>query len=194
MRFPHEDDLRAERFRLIETLDGLSDDDFDHGPTLCAGWAPRDVLGHVIGLDYPAASYLPYGTRIHAAHHAQTQRARAVPRERLMRWAGHWAANPSGTSRMLAFLVFPDLAVHHQDVLRGLGLTREIPDVVANAILREGAQLSLVTNRRILTHRVVPADGGRPLGRGPQVHGTREALGLWLAGRDAVTGELEFRS
>ncbi|REE95332.1 maleylpyruvate isomerase family mycothiol-dependent enzyme [Thermomonospora umbrina] len=192
MRFPLEDELRSERFRLLETLEGLSDDAFDSGPTLCSEWAPRDVLGHLIGIDYLTGSYLPYALRMHDANRAQAERVRAMPRGRLMEWARHWAANPSLTSRAMAFLTLSDLAVHHQDVLRGLGLTREIPDVVANAILREGVQLSLLLNRRVLAHRLVPTDGGRPLGRGVEVSGTREALGLWLAGRDAVTDELEF--
>ncbi len=191
MRLPYEDALRAERHRLIDTLDGLSDDDFDAGTTLCAEWAPRDVLGHVIGLDY-ITSYLPYGPRINAANQAHADRARQVSRERLMEWARHWADRPSTTSRLAAGLLLGDLGVHHQDVVRGLGLHRQVPDEVATAVFREGLQLSLWLNRRVLRHRLVPTDGHRPVGRGPQVRGTREALGMWLTGRDSVAGELEF--
>ena len=49
--FPFEDEQRRERRRLIETVDGLSDDEFTSGRTLCEVWSPRDVLGHVIGVD-----------------------------------------------------------------------------------------------------------------------------------------------
>lgn len=192
MRFPLEDELRAERFRVIETVERLSDDDFDAGTTLCTEWAPRDVLGHVIGIDYFLPSYLPYGPRIGAANQAQADRARSISRERLMEWARHWAANPSITSKLTAGIMLGDLGVHHQDILRGLGQKREIPDVVATAIFREGLQLSIWLNRRVLQHRFVPTDGHRPVGRGPEVRGTREALGLWLSGRDSVTDELEF--
>jgi len=194
-RLPYEDELKAERFRLIETLEGLSDDDFDAGTTLCSEWAPRDVLGHVIGLDYFWKSYLPYGTRINAANQAQADRARAVSRERLMEWARHWAANPSTTSRLGAGILLGDLGVHHQDVVRGLGLERVIPDAVATAIFREGLQLSMWLNRRTVRHRLVPTDGHRPIafpGAKGEVRGTREALGLWLTGRDSVTPELTF--
>ncbi|ACY97274.1 MULTISPECIES: maleylpyruvate isomerase family mycothiol-dependent enzyme [Thermomonospora] len=194
MRFALVDELRAERFRFIETLEGLSDEEFDSGTTLCAGWAPRDVLGHVIGFDYLLGSYLPYGTRIHAANQAQAERARMMSRRRLMEWARHWAANPSLTARLALPLALGDLGVHHQDVLRGLGLRRQVPDAVATAIFREGMQLSLWMNRRVLTHRLVPTDGHRPVGRGRQVRGTREAIGMWLAGRDSVAKELEFSS
>jgi uncharacterized protein (TIGR03083 family) len=193
MRLPLEDELRAERYRLVETLDGLSDDDFDGGTTLCARWAPRDVLGHLICSDYVLGSYLPYGGRINDANDAQAARVRGMSRPRLMEWARHWAHSPSPAGRLLAApLLLGDLGIHHQDILRGLGLTREVPRTVADAILREGLQLSLWLNRRVLRHRIVPTDGGRSYGRGPEVLGTREGLGLWLSGRDAVARELTF--
>jgi uncharacterized protein (TIGR03083 family) len=193
IRFPYEKEMRAERRRLLDTVAGLSDVEFDSGPTLCSRWAPRDVLGHLIGVDYFLASYLPYGPRVNAANQAQADRARRVSRERLMEWAAQWAAEPSLTSRMATPVMLGDLGVHHQDILRGLGRGREVPDAVAAAIFREGMQLSLWLNRRVLRYRLVPTDGRRPVGRGPEVRGTREALGMWLAGRDAVAKELEFR-
>jgi uncharacterized protein (TIGR03083 family) len=192
MRLPLDDELRAERTRLIGTLERLSDEEFDSGATLCAQWAPRDVLGHVLGVDSLARSYLPYGPRINAANAAQVERAGRMPRDQLMERARHWAARPSLTSRLGALVLLGDLAIHHQDILRGLGRDREIPDPIARAIFREGLQLSLWLNRRVLRHRLVPTDGGRTVGRGPGVRGTREALGMWLAGRDSVAAELEF--
>ncbi|WP_433336009.1 maleylpyruvate isomerase family mycothiol-dependent enzyme [Spirillospora sp. CA-294931] len=185
-------ELIAERHRLLDTVEGLTDEEFDAGATLCSGWAPRDVLGHVVGLDYLVGSYLPYGHRINAANQAQADRARRVSRARLMEWARHWAANPSLTSRMGAGILLGDLGVHHQDIVRGLGRTRLVPDAVATAIFFEGFQLSTWLNRRNVRHRLVPTDGLRPVGRGPEVHGTREALGMWLSGRDGVAGELKF--
>jgi uncharacterized protein (TIGR03083 family) len=189
--FAFEDELRRERHRLIETLDDLSDEEFSSGPTLCAGWTPRDVLGHVVGLD-DMTTYVRFGGRINAANEAMVQRARGLSRARLMEIAAGWANRPSLTSRMGAALLLGDLGIHHQDILRGSGRTRVMPEPVAGAILREGLQLSLWLNRRVLRHRVVPVDGGRPIGRGRVVHGTREALGLWLCGRDAVAADLEF--
>ncbi|WP_285941175.1 maleylpyruvate isomerase family mycothiol-dependent enzyme [Actinomadura xylanilytica] len=191
MRFPYEDEQRAERLRLIETLEQLPDEEFDTGTTLCAGWAPRDVLGHLIGADY-LATYLRFGTRFNAANQAQADRVRHLPRARLEEWARAWAAAPSATSRLGAAVMLGDLGVHHQDIRRGLGRPREVPDSVATAIFREGVHLSFWLNRRLLRHRVVPTDGHRPIGRGPEVRGTREALGMWLAGRDPVSGELDF--
>lgn len=192
MRLPLDGELRAERTSLIETLERLSDEEFDSGTTLCDQWSPRDVLGHVLGVDRVFRSYLPYGPRINAANAAQADRAARMTRDRLMDQARRWAERPSLSSRVGAVILLGDLAIHHQDVLRGLGRTREVPDAVATAIFREGLQLSLWLNRRVLRHRLVPADGHRAVGRGPEVRGTREALGMWLAGRDSVAGELEF--
>ncbi|XVQ08938.1 maleylpyruvate isomerase family mycothiol-dependent enzyme [Spirillospora sp. CA-255316] len=194
--FPLENELRAERFRLIETLEALPDEEFDSGTTLCAGWAPRDVLGHVIGIDYLLASYLPFGPRINDANQAQADRARRMSRDRLMEWARRRADGPGLTSRMGAAVLLGDLGIHHQDIVRGLNRKRDVPEAVATAIFREGLQLSLWLNRRVLRHRLVPTDGHRPVAlpgaRDAEVRGTREALGLWLAGRDSVSGELEF--
>ena len=92
-------------------------------------------------------------------------------------------------SRAASAKLLGDLAVHHQDVIRGLGRHRKVPDASAAAILREGV---LLGSKRLLTHRVVPTDGGRALGRGRTVRGMREALGLWLAGRSGLDRELTF--
>jgi hypothetical protein len=93
----------------------------------------------------------------------------------------------------LARFLIGDVSVHHQDVLRGLGRTREIPPEVAAAIFREGVILSTGTKRNLLRYRVEPTTrGGRPLGRGRRVRGSSEAIGLWLAGRKGLEAELEF--
>ncbi|MEV7104164.1 maleylpyruvate isomerase family mycothiol-dependent enzyme [Streptomyces atroolivaceus] len=196
MDLPLELELRAERRRLIATLDQLPDAVFESGLTLCTEWSPRDVLGHLIAVDSVAASYLPYGPFFHSANRKQVERARRLPRSRLMAQARIWANHPSLTSRIGAVITLGDLAVHHQDIVRGLGLSRDIPDAVPTYILWDGALLSLSTNLRILRYRVEPTDGYPAIGARsplmPTVHGTREALGLWLAGRDAVADDLDF--
>lgn len=196
MGFPLEQELRAERRRLIDTLEQLPDEEFERGHTLCAGWSPRDILGHLMAVDRAATAYLPYGPFLHAANRVQVERARLVPRSRLMARAGAWADRPSLLSRVAAVVTLGDLAVHHQDIVRGLGLHRELPATVPTFILWDGALLSLSTNLRILRYRLVPTDGYPEMGPSapcvPTVHGSREALGLWLAGRDSVVDDLVF--
>ena len=101
--------------------------------------------------------------------------ARELSRAQMMDRAAEWAERPALTSRLGALLFLGDLGVHHQDILRGLGRAREVPEPVARAILREGMHLSMWMNRRVLRHRLVLTDGDRTVGRGREVRGTREA-------------------
>ncbi|MEU5116003.1 maleylpyruvate isomerase family mycothiol-dependent enzyme [Streptomyces longwoodensis] len=196
MRLPLEAELRAERRRLLGTLDALPDNLFDSGPTLCTGWSPRDVLGHLIGVDHPLTYYRPW-LRLTAVNDRQVQRVRHIPRHQLMAEARDWAEGPALSSRLAVLVALGDLSVHHQDIVRGLGLERVLPAAIPSFILWDGAMLSSWSNLRILTYRVTPTDGHPPLGAPgflplPEVLGTSEALGMWLAGRDRAARELHF--
>jgi uncharacterized protein (TIGR03083 family) len=184
--------LLAERRRFMETILALTDDEFEHGTTLCGGWTPRDVLAHVVGTG-SVGRYVRAGLRVNAVNHAVVTEARALSRSQVTARGHRWAAHPSATDRASARLLIGDVCVHHQDVVRGLGRTLELPVEAAAAIFREGVLLSTGTKRNLLRHRVEPTTiGGRALGRGRLVRGTTEALGLWLAGRKGLDGELEF--
>lgn len=192
MRLPAEDELRAERARFMATVESLDDAEFESGRTLCAGWAPRDVLAHVTSTDQPGR-FVRKGLWLAKANAEVVTASRSRSRAELLAAGHRWAARPSLFGRFSALLLLGDVAVHHQDVLRGLGKTRELSPPVAAAIFREGVLLSTGLNQRLLRHRVVPTTpGGRPLGRGREVRGTAEALGLWLAGRDEVASDLVF--
>lgn len=191
MRVPGLDELRRERARFLRTLDGLTDDEFDNAPSLCAGWAPRDVLAHVVGVDR-IERYLR-GGRLRRINDLMVRHGRSMSRDELSR-AGWWGAErPSPFSTATAPLLLGDVAIHHQDVLRGLGRSRDLPRPVAAAIFREGINLGMFGRAVLLRYRVIPTTpGGRPLGRGRRVHGTTEALGMWLAGRRGIDAELQF--
>jgi uncharacterized protein (TIGR03083 family) len=189
MKFPGEHDLRVERALLVETLASLTDEEFESGPTLCEGWAPRDVLAHLLGSDTQLYRYVLALGRVDKANAQMVDAEKGKSRARLERRAEHWAAHPAPLSRPIAGFLLGDVAIHHQDVLRALGRRRVLPQASADAVYREGAMLGF---RTLLTHRAVPLDGARPLGRGAEVRGTREALGMWLAGRAGIESELEF--
>lgn len=190
MTFPLEDELRAERRQVVATMASLSDEEFANGRTLCSEWAPRDVLAHLIGIDDRVVEYVKALGRVRLANRRMVDRYASWSRERLLQRAERWAQEIAATTRPVSAFYLGDCAMHHQDVLRGLGKEREVPDASADAILREG--LLLGGARRLLTHRIIPTDGGRPLGRGPEVRGTREALGMWLGGRSEVAAELQM--
>jgi len=190
MEFPLEKHLRAERKAIIDTLDSLSDEEFEAGPTLCEAWAPRDIIGHLMGVDTALIEYAKHPGKINEANAAIVAKARSMSRERLMNRARHWAAKPAPLTRMTAAFFLGDTAMHHQDILRALGRTREVPAPMASAILREG--LVLGGFKKLVSHRIEPTDGGPSLGKGQVVRGTSEALGLWLAGRKGIEADLEF--
>lgn len=184
--------LVAERERFLQTIESLTDEEFEHGPTLCSEWAPRDVLAHLMGASHPT-SYLRGGLRVNAVNAETVRSARSLARAELTARAHDWAMHPSRTDRLSARFLLGDVSMHHQDVLRGLGRRRDVPAEAAAAIFREGVLLSTGTSRNLLRYRVEPTTpGGRAIGRGMRVRGSAEALGLWLAGRKGLEGELEF--
>ena len=68
-------ELIAERRRFLDTIESLPEDEFEAGHTLCANWAPRDVLAHVVGVDRPTA-YLRFAGRVNAANAAVVSASR----------------------------------------------------------------------------------------------------------------------
>lgn len=189
MMLPGERALREERRAILDTMRSLTDEQFETAPTLCDGWAPRDILAHVMGVDRAFPEYLRAGGWVSTGNEMIVRKARSKGRDELLAEAERWVDRPAPWSRAWAAWLLGDNAIHHQDVLRPLGRTREIPPGVRAAMLREGALLGA---RRLLHYRVEPTDGGRALGRGETVRGTTEALSMWLAGRQGVEPDLEF--
>jgi uncharacterized protein (TIGR03083 family) len=187
--FPGEHAYRAERAAFVGTIESLTDEEFESAKTLCQGWAPRDVLAHLIGIDDEMGAYVRAGGRISTANDRIVARYRSRSRDELQERARRWAVAPARLVRPLSWQFLGDVAVHHQDVLRPLARTRELPEAVRAAILREGAMLGI---KKLPRHRIEPTDGGRAFGRGRRVRGTSEALGMWRAGRAGIEPELDF--
>jgi len=188
MQFPGETAYRDEAAAIVETMRSLSDEEFESGRTLCEQWAPRDVLAHLLGLDTDLDAYLR-GVTIARGNDIVVRRYRAKSRDEIMEVAERWVSRPALPPRLAAGFLVGDLVMHHQDVLRPLGRTRTLDEAKASAILREGMVLG---GYKLLSNRIEPTDGGRARGRGRRVRGTREVLGLWLAGRKGLEEELEI--
>lgn len=187
--FPGEKDYRAERRALMATMESLTREELESGTTLCEGWAPRDILSHLIGIDQALGEYAKAGGLVNKANARIVERMRRLSSDELLAKGREWAEKPAWTSLVASYGLLGDVAIHHQDVLRGLGRHRDVPPGVAAAILREGTILGIA---RLKDHRVVATDTGRKVGRGRVVRGTAEALGMWLAGRRSVESELVF--
>jgi len=180
--------LRAERQAFLKTMESLDEATFESGPTLCAGWAPRDVLAHVLGEEDHLGYYIRAAGNVNRANAKIVAAQRPQSRAELLRRARQWADRPRWTSRLAAGFLLGDLAVHHHDVLFPLGRSRDIPPAVRRAMLREGTILGL---RRLRRHRVVATDLDVARGRGPVLTGSTEAVAMWLAGRRAYRPFLE---
>lgn len=189
MMFPGETEYLQERAAVLDTMESLTDDEFEHGRTLCEEWAPRDVLAHLLGIDSKLGEYRKAFGSIDKGNAGVVAAYRSLSRDELLDEARAWAENPATLVRPLGWFLLGDVAMHHQDVLRGVGRTRDVPKAARDALLREGSMLGA---RRLMRYRAVPDDGGRPRGRGQEVKGTSEALALWLAGRKGLADELEF--
>jgi len=182
---------RTARRALVDTMAELSDEEFERGATLCAGWPPRDVLGHLLGTA-EIGPYVRAPWRMHRINARAVQASRARSREELIAAGRVWAELPTRIDRLLGPVLIGDVAMHHQDVLRGLGRTRQIPPAEEAAIYYEGVALTAQKFQPVLLrYRVEPVNGiGRPLGRGVRVRGTAEALGMWLGGRKVTDARI----
>ncbi|SOD95412.1 TIGR03083 family protein [Blastococcus haudaquaticus] len=186
---------RAEREDLLELLERLTDEQW-RAPSLCAGWTVRDVVAHVL-------SYEDLGPRALAARFARGRflvgRTNAVgladdagrtPAELVERLRQH--LTPAGlTAGMGGAIALTDGLIHQQDIRRPLGLPRAVPADRLVPALRTalfGPVLRGVLRARDV--RLVATDIDWSFGRGPEVHGTGEALLMAVAGRTAVAGEL----
>lgn len=189
MKFAQEDDLRRERARFMRTIESLTDDEFEMGTTLCDEWAPRDVLAHIVGSDTLGAYFKPSGLTINRTNARMVADAKGVSRAELTRRGWKVTNHPARGSRMFAALMMcGDVVMHHQDILRGLGKPYELPPEAHRAIMQEAL---LWHSYKLLTHRIVPTDG-RARGRGREVHGTTEAIAMWLGGRKGIEPDLVF--
>ena len=187
--FPGEKDYRAERKAFLATMESLTPEEFENGTTLCAEWAPRDVLAHLLGIDEAVGEYVKAAGNINKGNARVVARFKGLTREEMLAHARRWAEKPAFLPLAASWALLQDLAIHHQDVLRGLGRSREVPAASAKAMLREGL---LFGGAKLRKYRIEPSDHGRAMGRGQVVRGTAEQLAMWLAGRDAVATELVF--
>jgi uncharacterized protein (TIGR03083 family) len=186
---------RAEREDLLELLEGLSPDEWRE-PSLCTGWTVHDVVAHVLSYDELGprrlASRFVRGRllvdRVNAV--GLSEYAARSPAELVELLRAHLTPRglPAGMGGAIALT---DGLIHQQDIRRPLGRPRAIPADRLLPALRTamfGPVLRGVLRARDV--RLVATDLDWSFGRGPEVHGTAEALLMAVAGRRAVADEL----
>jgi uncharacterized protein (TIGR03083 family) len=184
-------------------LHELDDEAFDR-PSLCEGWAVRDVLGHMgLGHTTPMAAMLArvgrYAFNVTRASFTESRTLFAGQTADEIRrfWdevmvAGH---PRKGISRLIpARSGFLDHLVHNQDIRRPAGKPRAIPAVRLRRALhlaRTEASPLFNPRRNLSGLKLCASDIEWTAGDGPVVQGPGEAIVLAAAGRRAALTDLE---
>lgn len=185
-----------------ELLHQLDDAAFDT-PSLCTGWAVRDVLGHM-GLGHttpmPAmvARVARYWFNVTKASFNESRTLFAGKSADQVRrfWdevmvAGH---PMKGISRLIpAKSGFLDHLVHNQDIRRPTGVARAVPEerlVRALELVRSEGTPLFNPKRNVRELRLSATDVGWQAGDGPLVEGPGEAIVMAAAGRAAALEDL----
>lgn len=170
-------------------------------PSLCEGWAVRDVIGHMcVGHTTPlpkiVGSMVRYGFNVPKGSFEMSKRfaAERSPDELLAVWddivANHIRKGIS--TKIPIHEGFVDHLIHHQDIRRPLGAPREIPAErlvgALDALGRIGGFMK--SKQRLAGLRLVASDLDWSRGDGPEVRGPAEALILTASGRPVALDEL----
>ncbi|MFE3444918.1 maleylpyruvate isomerase family mycothiol-dependent enzyme [Nocardia sp. NPDC059180] len=181
--------LAAERAQLIEMLRDLSDAEWE-SPSLCAGWRVRDVVGHLMydtysPLGYAAVVLKSLGS-IDKTNDALVTASAQLSAEQLIDGLENRAGR---LTKFTPRLLLADLFVHHQDIRRPLGRTREIPEDRLITVLDHPDPFAL-PGRRTKGLRFVATDVSWTSGDGPEVRGPGEAIALAVVGRTVALDDL----
>jgi uncharacterized protein (TIGR03083 family) len=186
----------AERADLATLAAELSQTQWD-APTLCAGWRVRDVVAHTISFDDlgPAQLAAVFAKGLFSVNRINAVALRAYEGRttddlaELMRT--HTRPVGLGTASG-GRISLTDNMIHHQDILRPLGLAREIPVDRLLVALQFARTAPLIRGAwRARGVRLQATDVDWSAGRGPVVAGPGEALLMAMAARPAAIADLE---
>jgi uncharacterized protein (TIGR03083 family) len=188
----------AERAALAATLAGLSDDQWA-SDSLCEGWTVKDVAAHVISHPQIGWAQMPGMVARNVGRGYNAMIFREVKRlgERSTRESilADYATYDGSTRKVPTTTVIEpliDSLVHHQDIVRPLGLAREMaPEAAAVAADRARTLAFLSGSRKIVKNtRMVAIDIDWVRGRGPTITGPMQELLMVCMGRARVATEL----
>lgn len=191
--------IHAERAALATTLAGLDLAQWEHA-SLCPGWRVQDVAAHVISNPQIGWRHLPGMFGRHLGRSYNTMILREVQRlgatetpasilEDFDRYADSRRHVPITTT--VEPLV--DVLLHHQDVVRPLGLHREMaPEAAAVAADRMRLLAPLSGTRRLVRSvRFEATDVAWTRGSGPVLRGPIQELLMAISGRQPDRSLLE---
>lgn len=183
-------------------LHELDDEAFDT-PSLCEGWAVRDVLGHM-GTGHTTlfpsmvARIAKYGFNVTKASFSESKQffGDKSPGEIRRFWDDVMVAQHprKGIAKLIpARAEFLDHLIHNQDIRRPTGKTRQIPEArlchALELVRTEGNPL-FNPKRHVAGLRLVATDVAWSGGEGPVVEGPGEAIVLAAAGRKMALADV----
>jgi uncharacterized protein (TIGR03083 family) len=184
-------------------LHELDDGAFDT-PSLCDGWAVRDVLGHMgLGHTTPMPEVLArvgrYSFNVNKASYTESKTLFAGQGADEIRrfWDEVMVARQprKGISRLIRTKSgFLDHLIHNQDIRRPTGKPRTIPEArLRRALQLVGAEATPLFSpkRNVAGLKLSATDIDWTAGDGPVVQGPGEAIVLAAAGRKAALADLE---
>ena len=185
------------RKRFADLIESLNDDQLA-GATLCDGWTPKDVLGHVVSfVDLPLRRFMWQAAKARFDFDVASDRmAHRLPSGR---WSDLLETLRAKADKSAAVPMFPenltvlDATAHAQDVRRGLGLDGEPDGKVVREMLEfmvSGKAKPIFDAKVIQGLTIRATDMDFSYGDGPEVEATGEALMMGLLNRPSVFAEL----
>lgn len=199
-------EISAAREAFVRMLSGLQAVQWDE-PSLCAGWAVRDVVAHLVRIDHcyrwPHAflfGLVRHGLSINRFLAEDGRRAAAGrrPDELIASLARtRYEDAPAWRFHPQPAMALGELVIHAQDIRRPLGLsgkpTTSQLEIVADVLVRPAPRPFRypwgAPSRPPVRFEATDAEWGG--GTGPEVGGPLEAIVMVLAGRDAAVADLD---
>lgn len=189
--------IAAERNELADELQALTDEQWAT-PSLCAGWAVRDVVAHLLMPFHVSLPKMIWKMTINrfdfdrVSDKVATSDARPTSAlvDDLRANADHRFTPPGfGPEAPLT-----DVIVHGQDIRRPLGLTHQVPPeharIVLALLVTPRASKAFIKKGLLAGLRLEVDELNWSYGSGPVVAGRAEPLIMTLAGRTTALDEL----
>ncbi|KRA38475.1 MULTISPECIES: maleylpyruvate isomerase family mycothiol-dependent enzyme [unclassified Nocardioides] len=183
--------IHAERAALASLLAELPDEDWSHD-TLCPGWTVHDVAAHVISTpqigwrDMGGLLARNLGRGYNTMIFREVKRIGArETRDSILSDFDRYAASTHHVPTTTSVEPLIDALLHHQDIVRPLGRTREMPPAAAAVAADRVRRLAplMGTGKLVRSVRMVATDVDWDHGKGPVVTGPIQELLMLASGR-----------
>lgn len=183
--------IHAERAALAGLLAELPAEDWSHD-TLCPGWTVHDVAAHVISTpqigwrDMGGLMARNLGRGYNSMIFREVKRLGArETRDSILSDFERYATSTHHVPTTTSVEPLIDALLHHQDIVRPLGRTREMPPAAAAVAADRVRRLAplMGTGKLVRSVRMVATDVEWARGKGPVVSGPMQELLMIASGR-----------